>query len=262
MWQRRGRGAVGPLRVYVCGRLAIEHGGAVVPKAALPARQGRLWAFLVLHRRWPVGRDDLADAVWGEEVPESWDATLTALVSRLRAILRPIAAVEPGLVIRGEPGRYALALPAGAFVDAERARTAIHETDRLMYRGEHGAALAEARVAMEIAGRGFLPGEDGPWIEGQRRALREIRLHAQEQTVAAELGRGRADIAEREAQALIALDALRESSYRLLMRSLAATGNAAQATRVIADCRRVLHERAATSPSAETERLYREVVRS
>jgi len=251
------------LRVYVCGRLAIEHGATVVREAELPARQGRrVWAYLVLHRRWPVGRDALAAALWGDEIPDAWDATLNALVSRLRAILRPLATEEPGLAIRGEPGRYVLSLPADAFVDVERARTAIHETDRLMYQRAHGAALAEARVAMEIAGRGFLPGEEAPWIEGQRRMLREIQLHAHEQTVAAELGRGHADIAEREAQALIALDPLRESGYRLLMRALAAGGNAAQARRVIVECRRVLHQQAATAPSPETERLYRDLVGS
>ena len=251
------------LRVYVCGRPAIEHGGTVVREAELPARQGRrVWAYLVLQRRWPVGRDTLATALWGDEIPDAWGVTLNALVSRLRAILRPLAAAAPGLAIRGEPGRYALALPVDAFVDVERARAAIHETDRLMYRQEHGAALAEARVAMEIAGRGFLPGEEAPWIEGQRRTLRETQLHAHEQTVAAELGRGHPDIAEREAQALIALDPLRESGYRLLMRALAAGGNAARASRVIAECRRALHQQAATAPSPETERLYRDLVGS
>ena len=249
-----------PLRLYICGRLAIEHGVTVLRETDLPARQGRrLWAYLVLHRRWPVARDDLAVALWGDEIPDAWNPTLNALVSRLRGMLRPIAAAEPAFGIRGEAGRYALALPAGAFVDYERARTAMHETDRLMYRGEADAALAEARVAMEIAGRGFLPGEEATWITGQRRTMREIQIHAHEQTVAAELCRGRPDIAEREAQALIALDPLREVGYRLLMRALAAGGNAAQVTRVIGECRRVLHEQAGMSPSVETERLFREL---
>lgn len=253
-----GSGTVGPLRIYVCGRLAIEHGATVVREADLPARQGRrLWAYLVLHRRWPVGRDDLATALWGDEPPDAWDVTLNALVSRLRGILRPISEGVPGFTIRGEPGRYLLSLPTDAFVDGERARAAIHEADRLMFRGHHGPALAEARVALEIAGRGFLPGEEAPWIEGQRRTLAETRLHAQECTVEAELRRGRADLAEREAEALIGLDPLRESGYRLLMRALAAGGNAAQAVRVIDACRRTLREQGATHPSPETERLFR-----
>jgi DNA-binding SARP family transcriptional activator len=249
-----------PLRVYICGRPAIEAGAVAVREADLPGRQGRrLWVYLTLHRRGPVGRDELAEAIWGDDIPDAWDTTLNALASRLRRALAPLAEIAPGLAIRGEPGRYALALPAGSFVDWERARDAIHEADRLVFGGDPGGALAEARVAMEIAARGFLPGEDGPWIEGQRQTLREIRLRACERTVEAELARGRPDIAETEARLLLALDPLREASYRLLMRALAAGGNPAQAAAIYAACCRNLRERMGMRPSSETERVFREI---
>ncbi|HLL51696.1 MAG TPA: bacterial transcriptional activator domain-containing protein, partial [Thermomicrobiales bacterium] len=120
-------------------------------------------------------------------------------------------------------------------------------------------ALAEARVAMEIAARGFLPGEEGPWIKGQRQTLREIRLRACERTVEAELARGRPDIAETEARLLLALDPLRETSYRWLMRVLDAAGNPAQAAAIFAVCRRELQERAGMTPSEEMERVFHEI---
>lgn len=208
------------LRVYVCGRLAVEHGPVVVPEAAFPARQGRrLWAFLVLHRQQPVGRVDLAEAVWGDTIPDAWDVGLNALVSRLRRSLRPLAASCPRLALRGEEGRYTLVLPADTFVDYERAREALHRADVLMRRGELGAARGEARVATEIAARGFLGGEDGMWVEGQRRLLAEARLHALESTVEAELARRHPETAEREAEFLVSLDPLREGSHRLLARA-------------------------------------------
>ena len=244
------------MRVYLCGRPAIERGATVIREADLPGRQGRrLWAYLVLHRRGPVGRDELAEALWGDEVPDAWDTTLNALASRLR---RAVGAILE-IAIRGEPGRYAVSLPTDVFVDWERARDAIHEADRLVYADRPAAALAEARVAMEIAARGFLPGEDAPWIEGQRQTLREIRLRACERTVAGELARGRPDVAETEARLLLALDPLREASYRWLMRALAAGGNPAQAARVYATCQRTLREQAGMAPSAETERVFREI---
>lgn len=249
-----------PLRVYICGRPAIEAGAVVVRESDLPGRQGRrLWVYLTLHRRGPVGRDELAAAIWGDDVPDAWDTTLNALVSRLRRALAPLAETAPGLAIRGEPGRYALALPTGTFIDWERARDAIHEADRLVFGGDAGGALAEARVAMEIAARGFLPGDEGSWIEGQRQALREIRLRACERTVEAELARGRPDVAETEARLLLALDPLREASYRLLMKALADGGNPAQAVTIYAVCRRILRERAGMEPAADTERVFREI---
>jgi DNA-binding SARP family transcriptional activator len=249
---------VPPLRLYICGRLAVEIGDLVIGEAAFPARQGRLlWAFLVLHRRWPVARDDLAAAVWGDAVPDTWDVALNVLISRLRAVLRPVADRTPALSIRGEVGRYVLTLPGDVFVDAERARTALHAAETALRGRDCATALSEARVAMEIAARGFLGGEDGPWIEGQRRALADLRIHALECTIEAELLRGNPAIAEREAEHLLILDPLRESGYRLLMRALAAGGNAAQAFRVMEDCRRRLHDAAGLNPSAETESVFR-----
>lgn len=207
------------LRLYVCGRLAVEHDAVVVPETAFPARQGRrLWVFLVLHRRQPVSRGDLAEAVWGDAIPDAWDVGLNAIVSRLRRCLRPLAATCPMLSLRGEEGRYVLALPPDTFVDYERAREALHRADVLLRRGESMAALGEARVATEIAARGFLGGEDGTWVEGQRQLLAEVRLHALECTVEAELARGCPERAEREAELLRSLDPRREASQRLLER--------------------------------------------
>jgi DNA-binding SARP family transcriptional activator len=250
-----------PLRVYVCGRLAIERGAVVRGEATFPARQGRrLWAYLVLHRRWPVGRDDLAEAVWGDAVPETWDATLSVLVSRLRTLLRPFAEELPSVAIRGDVGRYHLTLPNDVIVDAERARTALHTAETSLRRGDCDLALSESRVAMEIAARGFLGGEEAPWIEGQQRALIDLRLHALECTVEAELLRGNPAIAEREAEQLIRLDPLRESGYRLLMRALAAGGNPAQAVRVMQECRQRLQQIGGFSPSDDTVRVFRDVM--
>ncbi len=246
-----------PVRIYLCGQLAIEHGAAVVYEADLPARQGRCaWAYLALNRKQPVSRDDLAEAIWGDEIPEGWDATINAVVSRLRNILRRVSVPDSAVSIYGEVGRYRLRLPRDAVVDWERARSAIHATDTLMRRRDYDAALPEARVATEIAGRSFLVGEQGPWIEGQRRMMADVHLHARECTVEAELGRRNPDIAEVEARALIQADPLRESSYRLLMRALAATGNRAQILRVMTDCRATLRAQVDIAPSDETDRLF------
>jgi SARP family transcriptional regulator, regulator of embCAB operon len=247
-----------PLRLYLCGRLAIEHGATVVTEREFPARQGRLvWAYLALHRKRPVGREDLAEALWGDDIPDRWDSTINGVVSRLRAMLRGREIPAEGVRLEGDVGRYALLIGAGTQLDWERAREAIHATDTLMRRRDYGAALAEARVALEIAARSFLVGESAPWIEGQRRAMVAMQLHALEATAEAELGRGQPDIAEREAQELLRLDPLWEAGYRLLMRALAEGGNRAQVRRVMEECRRVLDAQAGMAPSPETEALYR-----
>jgi DNA-binding SARP family transcriptional activator len=250
-----------PLRIQLCGRLAIERGPVVVGEDAFPARQGRrLWAFLVLHRRQPTGRGDVAAAVWGDAMPDAWDDALSVLVSRLRRTLRPISARCPEPAIKGGEGRYLLALPPGSVVDLERALEALHRAEGLMRQGEWDAVVAEAQVTTEIAARGFINGEGGEWVEGQRRLLAEARVHALECTVAAELTRGHAALAEREAEQLVALAPLREAGHRLLMQALVAGGNRGQAVLAYHRCRRLLHERVGVDPSVEMEHLFRQLL--
>jgi SARP family transcriptional regulator, regulator of embCAB operon len=249
------------LRIFICGRLAVA-GPALIREATLPGRQGRrLWAYLVLNRRRPVARDELAEAIWGDDVPDGWDSVVSGVVSRLRTILAPVAPAS-GLSIEGKPGCYILRLPAATFVDYERARSAIHGSDVASRRSELAHALSEARVAMEIAARGFLAGEEGPWIQRERRLLTDIQVRAFERTVEAEIERDNPDLAEQEARLLIRLDPLRESGYRLLMRALDAGGNQAEAVRIMTDCREMLRDQVGTAPSRETERLFHQIVGS
>ena len=86
------------LWVYICGRPAVEAGDVVVGKGDLPGRQGRrLWVYLSLHQRGPVGRVELAEAIWGDDIPDAWDTILNALVSWLRSALAPLAELAPAL---------------------------------------------------------------------------------------------------------------------------------------------------------------------
>jgi DNA-binding SARP family transcriptional activator len=201
----------------------------------------------------------LATAVWGDAIPDAWDDALSALVSRLRRSLRPVASGCPEPAIHGGEGRYLLALPPGSVVDLERATAALHRAEVMRRRGELSAALAEARVATEIAARGFLTGEGGEWVVGQRRLLEETRVHALECTITAELARGNAALAEREAELLVALAPLRETGHQLLMRALAAGGNRGQAVVAYQRCRRLLRDQVGIAPSPETERLHRQL---
>jgi SARP family transcriptional regulator, regulator of embCAB operon len=243
------------VRVTICGALSIETASGIFDEAALPGRLGRrLWTYLVLNRRRPAGRDEIITALWGEDSPDATDASLNALVSRVRAM---VARGDEGSELRRTAGGYQLVLPLETFVDHERAWSAIHHVQSLRRQGDVAAAWAEAVIANEIAARGFLPGETGEWIEAERRTLADIEVQALEAIADAELARGRPDEAERVARRLIAAAALRESGYRLLMRALAAEGNGAQASQVMAECRAAL-ALAATTPSAETERVFRE----
>ena len=76
------------LRVFLAGRVAVEANGHVIDETRFPGRQGRLlFAYLVAEQGRPVPRDELAEALWGETPPATWEKALTVVASKVRAVL-------------------------------------------------------------------------------------------------------------------------------------------------------------------------------
>lgn len=237
-------------RIQLCGRLVARVAGRRV-EAALPGRQGRLaFAFLTLNRHRVVTRDALVDALWPEDRPGLVDTALSALLSKLRTAVRP-ASLEGRSELR-------LALP-GAWVDVETALEAIHRAEAANARRAWTEAWAPARVALHTTRRGFFPGESAPWVEQQRHLLEEVERRALECIAESslELGPAEHDSALRSGRDLVRLAPHRESGHRLLMRALAAEGNAAEALDVYDALRVRLRVKLGATPCAETQALHR-----
>jgi YVTN family beta-propeller protein len=241
------------LRLFLTGRVAVEANSRVVDEARFPGRQGRLlFAYLVAAQSRPVPRDELADAIWGESPPATWEKALAVIVSKLRALL-----AEDGVVLTSAFGCYRLDLPEGAWVDLFAAATGAQDAEEALAAGELDQARAAAESAESLASRPFLPGEDGAWVERQRRDLADIRERALSVLTDACLHSGAAREAAKLAEELIALAPFREAGYRRLMEAHVAAGNRAEALRVYERCRQLLAEELGTYPSPETDSIYR-----
>src|SRR6185312_3855075 len=77
-------------------------------------------------------------------------------------------------------GCYRLALPAGAWVDVDAAANAVVRAEEARAAGAVDEARTQASSAAELARRTFLPGEEGSWVEEQRRDLRDVLVRALE----------------------------------------------------------------------------------
>jgi SARP family transcriptional regulator, regulator of embCAB operon len=240
-----------PARIQLCGRVCIEIGGER-RDARLPGPQGRrLFCYLTIHRFAALARQDLYAALWGDQLPAAPDAALSALLSRLRTMLRPVS--FDGL---------RLALPAGTWVDLEAARDAIHRAESAVALGEWGRAWGAAQVTLFTARRGFLPGEDLPWIADVRNELDSLHVRALEAYAESSLRTGGTELAtaERSARDLVARAPFRESGYRVLMAALAARGNAAEALRVYDALVRLLSDELGVVPSQPTRDLHARIL--
>ncbi len=248
------------MRIYLTGRLALETDSGLLEEARLPARQGLIaFAYLVLQRRRPVPRPELAEAIWGEEVPNAWDTSLSALLSRLRRLFR-------GVALSGEletlTGSVSLVLTDDAWVDIDAARNAIDEAEGGIRAGRHPEAWSHAAVALSIAERGFLPGEQLPWILRVREQLHDDRVRALECLAEVSLVLRDASAALRYANECTALEPYRESAYERVMRAHLSGGNRAEALRVYDRLRSLLADELGVDPSSAVQLTYLEALRT
>jgi len=83
--------------IQLAGPLEVRAGATRFERGDFPGRQGRIvFAALAFSGR-PVDRNELADILWPNRLPASWTRDLSAVISKLRALLdRFVADVEAG----------------------------------------------------------------------------------------------------------------------------------------------------------------------
>jgi DNA-binding SARP family transcriptional activator len=250
------------LRIYLTGRVLVEDDGAILlDERRLMGRQGRLtFAYLAYERLRVVSRDELAEELWPATVPPSWERSLSAIISKLRALLAD--AGLSGVDLEGSFGHYRLSLPADAWIDVEAAGEAIDHAESALRAKEPRDALGWALVAYQISRRPFLRGDEGQWVTLKRSGLRDVLVRAHECLSEPSIWQAEPEYAVKHAKEAVALEPFRETGYQLLMRAHAAVGNRAEALRVYERCRSLLSEELGVPPSSQTEAVYLEILRS
>jgi SARP family transcriptional regulator, regulator of embCAB operon len=244
----------GPTRVQLCGAFALEVSGRRLENV-LPGRQGRLLvAYLVLSRHERVTRTELIDALWGESPPSAVSTALNALISKTRAAVGPT-------IVRGRT-ELVLTLPDQARVDVEDAFASLHAAETATARADWRRVWAPALTAHFVARRRLLPESDAPWVERWRRRLLDVDTRALECYANACLQLGGAELpaAERAARALLEVVPLRETAHLLLMRSLAARGNVAEALAAYEQLRTLLREELGVDPCKALQDVHTDLL--
>jgi DNA-binding SARP family transcriptional activator len=241
--------------VRLTGSPRVQAGPLVVQLDALGGGQVRLaLAFLLTLAGRNVPRSDLADVLWDQHPPPSWQPALRNILTRLRRGL--LAAGLDDWVLQHERGTVLLRLPAGTVVDVLAAREQVERSEERLNAGEPAAALADADAAVQVLSQPFLAGEDGCWADSVRREHQGLRSRALTVSAQARMLRGEHAMAARAAQDLLDSEPLLETAWQLLMRALAAGGNRAEALVAYDRCRRLLVQELGVGPSVETEWVY------
>lgn len=211
-------------------------------------------AALATRPREPLSADLLADAIWGDEPPETWTKVVQGCVVRLRKVLGPDA-------IETTPQGYRLTLDADEvdslrfehLVDRGRELLALAEPDRAAFVLDEAVGLWRGQPLAE------LDGWEGGRAETAR--LEELRLSAEELGVDAALRSGRCHEVVGRARQLVDLAPLRERRWALLALAHYQCGAQAEALQVLRDLRSTLADELGIDPGPDIVELERAILR-
>jgi DNA-binding SARP family transcriptional activator len=246
--------------IHLCGRVTVVGDNGIVDERDLPGRQGRLaLALLCIERGRPVSSTRLIDCLWADEPPRDAGGALASIVSKLRVMVKRVDIAEPAVLVAGA-GTYELRLPGASTVDLQDARNAIDQAEGNRRQQDVGAAWANASIAVTIARRGFLPGENAAWVQAVRTELERTTLRGLDCLTWVWTTRGDGVLATAMAQQAVDLAPLHEPAWRALMTAQAEFGSRADALRTYSRCREVLSSELGVPPDPATVRLYERLV--
>jgi len=237
------------LNVHVLGPLEILSDGVDVRLGG--PKQRTVLALLVAEVGKSVSVDALIDGVWGDEPTTGARSTLQTYVSNLRAAIGDV-------IVRDDGGYRLVADPEN--VDAVEFERAVAHASGLV---ESDPAEAAQRLRAALALWRGHPYADvpGPFpLELEARRLEELRLHAVEMRIEAELALGR------HAQLIAELEVLCEEfpvyeRFRAQhMLALYRSGRQAEALRAYQKTRAYLAEELGLEPSAQLQNVERRIL--
>ncbi len=246
------------LRFEVLGLLRAVRGGGEVDLGA--AKQRAVLAVLLLARNTPVSRDQIIEAVWGDNTPTSAVNLVQTYVAGLRRALEPsrarrapaelLTSVGDGYLLRVDPEQ----------VDLDEFERGVATAARLRASGDLVTAATALDEALGLWRGEPLGGVAGLFAEVERGRLVERRLAVLEERAELLLLIGRGAELVPSLTTLVGEHPLRERGHGLLMRALCQAGRQAEALAVYREARRVLVEELGVEPGPELRKLQQAVL--
>jgi DNA-binding SARP family transcriptional activator len=242
------------LRIRTLGGFELSRDGAPIRfTGKTQQRPLDLLKLLVALGGKDVDTQQLMAALWPEADGAAAKTSFDTALFRLRKLLD----IDNALVLAA--GKLSLA-PSLAWTDVWTFDAACEAAQKANEaEATHAESARAARRLLNAYPGPLLGTEEEAWIAKPRDALRarfvRALLRLGEQLEQRSNWASAIDVYRRGLEA----DNLAESFYRGLMRSLAATGDQAEALNAFRRCRELLSIVLGVKPSAETERLHREI---
>ena len=236
----------------VLGPFEVARGDQAVALGG--AKQRTLLAILLTQANHVVALDRIAGLLWGEEAPATADHVIEVYVSQLRRALEPEG--KPYRVLLRKPSGYMLKV-ALTDLDAARFQGLVEEAARSS--PEDAATLLTKALAM-WRGPALADFAAEPFAISEAARLNELRAHAIEERIEAELALGHHRRLISELQALIEEHPLRERLCGQLMLALYRSGRQAEASDVYQRTRARLVDELGMEPAPELQLILKRIL--
>ena len=238
------------------GRPSIDRAGMPDPATLHGRRAELVFAYLAVEHQRTVSREELADALWPELLPDTWAAALRGVVTDVRRFLDD-AGLDSGELLGTAQGGYRIRLPGDAVVDVQEARDAAATARSAMGAGDPRTAAEAAARAAAVAGLPFLPQHEGSWVDGVRSELAALHVSALEIEAHAHAQAGDLRAAAAAADRLVRAEPYSETAHQLRISVLGDAGDRSGALRAYEHCRAVLERELGVTPSPDTEAVLK-----
>ncbi len=222
--------------------------------APLSPRERAVLAALILRAPAPMSGAELADAHWGERLPETWAQQVKTSINRIRSRIGAMA-------IQTTAGGYRFALNPES-VDAVRFEQLVAAARGQAIRGELARAIDTYRRGLALW-RGAPYPDLADWEPGRAEAARlsGIRASAEEELLEARLGNGEGRTVIPDAERLVREQPLREEPWALLALANYRADRQAEALAVLRAARKNLDEELGIAPGARLSKLETAILR-
>lgn len=225
-----------------------------------PPKQLAVLGVLASRVNEVVGLDRIVDAVWGARAPQTAINGVHTYVAGLRRVLEPGRSHRAsGEVLVSAGGGYALRMDADA-IDTRLFTRRHAEARAVRDSGDARGALLGYESALDLWRGDAYTNVPGPFAEGERTRLHELRMTAAEEWADVMLAEGRHTEAVAVLSDLVAREPLRERLRWLLMLALHRSGRRAHALALYRETRQLLRTELGIEPDSELSRLHQQIL--
>lgn len=216
--------------------------------------------FIASRRHRRASKDTIIDTFWGEADFEAVEKNFHPTVSHVRKALNSNQPLKQNFLLYRD-GDYQLNADFSYRIDIEAFDALVNEGEAARRSGHQEQSLSLYESAIALYRGDFMQGSYDEWVEEQRSYYSEQYLRMLEALAVAAQKVGEWPRSLQLAQQILRSDPFREDVHCMMMRAHAGQGNRVAVKEQYESLRRLLRKELGVEPAAETQRMYRELVK-